>query len=71
MNCSRCGHVNEESRRLFCQSCGKLLNQEVLKSVRLPGFVGVAHSTSPKIEEFWQTGDPAVFASPGAKDYRP
>lgn len=25
------------------------------------GAVGVAHSSSPKIEEFWNTGDPSVF----------
>jgi hypothetical protein len=25
------------------------------------GPIGVRHSNSPKIEEFWATGDPAVF----------
>lgn len=71
MTCSRCGHANESARRLFCEECGKLLDRDGLRGVRVPGFVGVLHSTSPKIEEFWRTGDPAVFAAPGAKDYRP
>jgi len=71
MRCPRCGHVNAEARRLFCEQCGKALDPDGVRSVRLAGFVGVLHSTSPKIEKFWSTGDPSVFASPGAKDYRP
>lgn len=35
-----------------------------------PVAIGV-HSTNPKVEEFWHTGDPSVFAQPGALDYRP
>lgn len=26
-------------------------------------------STNPKVEKFWGTGDPSVFAKPGALDY--
>lgn len=45
----------------FCPVCGKA-DRTTLGKVRLAGFVGVQHSTSPKVEEFWQTGDPSVFA---------
>jgi hypothetical protein len=46
---------------MFCCDCGRVLDREGLRRVRLAGFVGVQHSTSPKIEEFWRTGDPNVF----------
>ncbi len=49
--------------RTFCPSCGKA-DRSVLNTIRLPGFVGVVHSTSPKIEQFWETGDPTVFSTP-------
>lgn len=51
-------------RTVFCPTCGRA-DKAKLKTVRLPGFVGVIHSTSPKIEQFWETGDPSVFSSPG------
>jgi hypothetical protein len=70
MACQRCDHENVDPKRLFCENCGAIVDRNGLGRVRLLGLVGVQHSNSPKIEEFWETGDPAVFASPGAKDYR-
>jgi hypothetical protein len=50
-NCPACGSARNPDR-IFC-SCGKLLDREVLESIRLPGEVGVQ-----KLEKFWATGDP-------------
>lgn len=47
----------------FCPDCGRA-DKKILHSLRLMGPVGVQHSNSPKIEEFWKTGDPSVFDSP-------
>jgi hypothetical protein len=69
MACPRCNHENVEAQRLFCENCGAVVDRSNLRAVRLLGPVGVQHSNSPKIEQFWETGDPSVFASPGAKDY--
>jgi hypothetical protein len=63
MICPRC-ESSDPGATLFCQHCGKLLDRAALEHVRLMGPVGVQHSTSPKIEQFWQTGDPAVFGQP-------
>lgn len=46
----------------FCPVCGKA-DRTILKGVRLMGLIGVRHSSSPAIEQFWQTGDPTVFGS--------
>lgn len=54
---SRCGHEIPDDR-MFCPDCGKVRNLAELKTVRLPGFVGVFHSTSPAVEQFLATGDP-------------
>lgn len=51
---------DESQRTNFCGVCGRALPGR-LEKVRLAGFVGVMHSTSPKIEQFWETGDPSVF----------
>jgi len=48
-------------QRIFCPVCGKLLDRAGLESVRLMGPVGVFHSSSPKTDEFFATGDPSVF----------
>lgn len=54
-----CTHTLEANvGRLFCQSCGKLLDRDGLKNVRLAGAVGVRHTSNPEIERFWRTGDP-------------
>jgi hypothetical protein len=49
-----------DGRRLFCSECGKLVDRDGLKRVRVVGFHGRS-STNPKVEEFFATGDPAVF----------
>lgn len=48
-------------RALFCTQCGKVLDPEGLRSVRLQGFSG-HQSLSPAVEHFWHTGDPEVFS---------
>lgn len=67
--CTRCEHA-WESRNLFCPECGAAKKDE-LATVKLAGFVGVQHTTSPAVEQFWQTGDPASLSKPGDIDYRP
>lgn len=47
---------------VFCPVCGKA-DRTSLGRVRLAGFVGVAHSTSPAIERFFATGDPSHLKS--------
>ena len=42
---------------LFCGTCGKVLDREGLRSVKLMGFTGPA-SLVPSLERFWATGDP-------------
>jgi hypothetical protein len=71
MTCHRCEHENVDQKRIFCESCGAILDKSDLRRVRLMGPIGVQHSNSDSIAEFWETGDPSVFASPGAKDYVP
>jgi hypothetical protein len=34
-----------------------------------PVYADSRYSTSPKVEKFFATGDPSVFAKPGALDY--
>lgn len=55
-------------RRVFCGECGKVVDRTELHGVRIEGFLG-GDSLNPKVEAFWQTGDAAVFAKPGAPDY--
>lgn len=61
MECPRCSHQNVDIRRIFCEECGKQVEPGSLRPEAVLGFVGVANSTSPKIERFWETGDPSVF----------
>jgi hypothetical protein len=60
--CPRCKH-RVVPGRLFCVECGKLVDPAGLRSTSqgLLGPIGVLHSTSPEIEEFWATGDETVF----------
>lgn len=52
---------DDGQQTLFCGHCGKEREPGDLKRVRIMGFVGVANSTSPKIEQFWETGDPSAL----------
>ena len=65
--CRRCGEPM--GRKFVCGNC-KWVDVEGARSARMFGFTG-PQSLNGKVEYFWQTGDPAVFASPGAPDYRP
>jgi hypothetical protein len=54
-----CKHDNPaNANAVFCVECGKIIDLEGLRSIRLAGAIGVRHSSNPKIERFWQTGDP-------------
>lgn len=66
-----CPHPNHDDgrRNLFCE-CGKVEDRSALKRVRLMGFHG-SQSTSPAMDMFWRTGDPASFSKPGDPDYTP
>jgi hypothetical protein len=64
-----CTH-DDGTTRLFCADCGKVKNRRDLESVRLPGFIGVHHSTSPKIEAFF-SGPDAGNAEIFERGYRP
>ena len=44
---------------VFC-TCGKVVDPEGLRRVRLSGFSGPA-SLNENVETFWATGDPSVF----------
>lgn len=51
----------------FCQHCRRAIRD--LRSIR---FVGVRTAeANRKLELFAATGDPAVFAKPGALDFNP
>lgn len=54
--CPTCGL--DDKNKLFCPA-GHLTTNKVR-----------AYVESLKVKEFWETGDPSVFASPGAMDYR-
>lgn len=65
MTCPFCSEETPANRN-SCQACKHLLKRVV------PRFrwVGGAPSNS-KLEMFWTTGEPSVFARPGAPDYNP
>ena len=73
--CLNCKCVTPPGRRstIWCPQCGKSFDpektREVLGSVGFKNFTG-GSSTSPKVEKFWETGDPSVFAKPGALDHQ-
>ena len=56
----RCHPVCKPFTTMFCPECKKA-RPEDLKRVRLMGAIGVAHSSSPAIEQFWATGDPSCL----------
>jgi hypothetical protein len=61
MVCPRCATYNARPTT-FCESCGKVINRARLEGVRLMGPIGVQHSTSPRIEEFFRTGNPDALS---------
>ncbi len=74
--CPGCGFHPPEGERstIWCPQCGKSFDpaktREALASISVNGFIGGA-SLSPQMQKFQETGDPAVFAKPGALDYDP
>ena len=58
---------------IWCPHCGKAYDvdeaRKILNSIKTKGFTG-ASSVNPKVEKFNATGDPSVFAKPGAPDYQ-
>jgi hypothetical protein len=74
--CENCGFEPDPKERptIWCPECGKSIDpaetSAALRSISVNGFIGGA-SLSPKMEKFNETGDPAVFAKPGALDYDP
>ena len=61
--CSHCREMTDDSRN-FCIHCGYKIRDLVIRLGK-----GTKHSSS--IDYFLDSGDPAVFASPGALDYDP
>lgn len=55
---------------VFCQECGKLLDREALKRIRPMGPIGVVHTNSPRVEAFWESGDPDVLVDPAKRAKR-
>lgn len=56
----RCEPTCPPHRTTFCPVC-EHAEPGALGRVRIMGAIGVVHSSSPKIEKFWETGDPSVF----------
>lgn len=65
IECRKCGGTTPE-RRNFCRHCGRAIRD--LKGLRV---LGRTAERSRKLELFAATGDPAVFAKPGAPDFNP
>ena len=55
-------HAPNRPGGVFCR-CGKVVDLAGLKSIDVAGFRG-PQSLNPKMETFWETGDPSVFDSP-------
>jgi len=70
-HCPTCDKDTEGG--IWCGVCGKAYSStdasRILGGMKFKSFTG-ASSTSPKVEKFWQTGDPSVFAKKGALDYQ-
>ena len=64
MICKHCSERTPETRN-FCQHCGHKVRD--LKEIKL----GKGTGHTPAIDIFLDSGDPAVFAKPGALDYDP
>jgi hypothetical protein len=74
--CPKCEFKPDPKSRqtIWCPKCGKSYDpartRASLSTIVVNGFIG-GSSLSPKMEKFHETGDPAVFAKPGALDYDP
>ena len=65
MTCPTCFEDTPESRN-FCIHCRHKVRD-------LRGVIRLGHGTRNirSLDYFWETGDPSVFAKPGAVDYDP
>ena len=68
IECSRCGQETP-AKFNFCQSCGYRTRDLRTCSIRLGP--GVNQMRAEKIDYALWSGNPAVFAKPGALDYDP
>ena len=74
--CPKCEFKPDPESRptIWCPECGKSFDpartRAALASISVNSFIGGAR-LNPKMEKFKETGDPAVFAKPGALDYDP
>jgi len=69
MTCPHCFESTPPSRN-FCIHCQHKVRD--LRHVAVQArFKGPGSVSSRKMETFWETGDPAVFASLDALDYHP
>lgn len=57
--CTKC----PDTDRMFCPLCGRVADVAALRAVCLLGFIGPG-SLNPRVERFWETGDPEVFDRP-------
>ncbi len=57
MVCDRCSTRSEG--RLFCPDCGRVLDADGLRKVRIMGSVDIRDSKSPKVQKFLETGEPS------------
>lgn len=52
-------HTPNRPGSCFCE-CGKVVDPDGLKRTAINGFSG-GQSMSPRVEKFWQTGEPEVL----------
>tara|TARA_B100000287_G_scaffold243975_3_gene229401 strand:+ start:4088 stop:4312 length:225 start_codon:yes stop_codon:yes gene_type:complete len=69
--CPHCGELGDGG--IWCPHCNLAYDldeaRKTLSSIKTKGFTGPG-SVNPNVEKFWATGDPSVFAKPGAPDYQ-
>lgn len=66
-------HPDKWRKGSTCDDCQQYIAERYLALMNGSPTVIPAlgnQSTNPKMEEFWATGDPSVFAKEGAPDYR-
>lgn len=64
--CPHCGEDTLEKWN-FCQHCRHKIRD--LRGIKLGP--GISTRAAAKKDYFFETGDPAVYAAPGALDYNP
>ena len=68
--CPTCGEIEPNTeRRIWCPTCGKAYDVDEARATLRSVKVGPGVLNSPKVDQFWETGDPSVFES-GTTDGR-